>query len=354
MELFDSYTYSNAIICDATSICFLPDPISRVYCHDVTNICGICGGLIVTNGLVLCSCDDSWNCNLCSNDKPFWMPYQEGDTIDFQFQQPDEITGFECMNGWLPANLLSPTNTAFATFAIKTCCDDTELLLNEDMFEAIVILDYVGTYNTTDYSQNESTSPIQMIRFNLDAIRQYLEADSLETCFYFEFTFTTTRQCLGVTESTITFCSEPFKEVACSNYKRTQVLESVYPKEDCFGMYYGTNFNSGTGTPFQYSNKIRVPGFFEQTNFSITKEIISTSLRTTMSQYSEVWQLRTNNLPQSFVKYLVNIFTGRSVYVNGKEYQVQGDINRNNDTGSHWYLEVNFESIGCNKSLTCE
>lgn len=354
MELFDSYTYSNAIICDATSICNLPDPISRVFCHDINTICGTCGGLIITNGFVLCNCDDSWNCNLCGNDMPFWIPYQQGDTFDFQFQQPYEINEVGCEHGWLPTNLLSPTNTAFATFAIKTCCDDTELLIDNDMFDAISNLNYVGTYNQTNYGGNTSVNPIQMIRFNLDAIRQFLEAEGLETCFYFEFTFTTTRQCLGITESTITFCSEPFKEVACTNYNRTVLVESIYPKDDCFNVYYGNNFNLGSGIPFEYSNRVRIPGFFEQTNFSITKEVISTSLKTTMSQSAEIWQLRTYQLPQSFVKYLVNVFSGRNVYVNGKEYQVQGDITKNNDTGSRWYLEVNFETIDCNKSLTCK
>jgi len=354
MELFDSYTYINTIFCDATTICYPPDPISRVFCHDITTTCGVCGGLIVTNGIVLCNCDDSWNCNLCSNDLPFWIPFQQGDTFDFQFQQPYEIGQSGCEHGWLPANLLSPSNTAFATFAIKTCCDDTELELDMDMFDAVAYLNYVGTYNQTDYSGNQSVTPIQIIRFNLDAIRQYLEAEGLETCFYFEFTFTTTRQCLGITESTISFCSEPFKELPCTNKNNTVVVESVYPKSDCFDIYYGNNFNLGIGIPFEYSNKVRVPGFFEQTNFSITKEVISTSLKTTMSQYCENWQLRTTHLPKSFVKYLVNVFSGKDVYVDGKIYQVQGEINRNNETGSQWYLEVAFENCECNKSLTCQ
>jgi hypothetical protein len=72
-----------------------------------------------------------------------------------------------------------------------------------------------------------------------------------------------------------------------------------------------------------------------------------------MSQKSEVWQLRTHHLPESFVRNLVSILSGKNVYVNGTEYQVQGDINKNNENGSQWYLEVNFEKIDCNKSLSC-
>jgi hypothetical protein len=332
MELFDSYSKDNAVYCDVTGICYFDEPNARIFCHEVSNLCGFCGDLIVANGLVLCDCGDSWNCNLCGNDLPFWIPYQEGDYIDFQFQQPDEVTGVECMNSWLPANLLSPTNTAFATFEILTCCDDTPLELTEIMFDIVAPNRYVGDYINTNYSGTETSSSIQMIRFNLDVIRQYLEAAGLETCFYFNFTFTNSRFCLGVSESSVSFCSEPFKYDYCGD--ATVVIESDYPKKDCFDMYYGSNF-SGLGG-FQYSNKIRVPGFFEQASFNITKETINTSLKTTMSQKSEIWQLRTTHLPQSFVKNLVNILSGKNVYVNGVEYQVQGDINRNNETGLQW------------------
>jgi hypothetical protein len=358
MELFDSYILGNSYYCDATSTCEYPAPNSRVFCHDLSTMCGICNGLITTNGFVLCDCDDSWNCNLCANDQPFWIPFESaaplnGDTFDFQFQQVDEVTEVECINGWLPSNLLSPTNTAFATFEIRTCCDDEPLDLTEQMFDAIAPLNYVGSYNTTDYLGNVTASPIQMIRFNLNAIRQYLEAEERETCFYFLFTFTATRFCLGLTEKTNEYCSEPFKPVICDK-NNTQVIESIYPKKDCFSFYYGNSYNSGIGTPFQYSNRLRVPGFFEQSSFSITKEIIGASLRTTMSQYNEIWQLKTTHVPPSFAKYIVNVLSGRNVFVNGKEYQVQGEINRNNEGGSHWYMEINFETLECNKSLTCE
>ena len=351
MELFDSYSKENAVYCDLTGICYFNVPNSRIYCHEIRNNCGVCGDLIATNGIVLCDCGDSWNCNLCGNDLPFWIPYEDNDTFDFQFQQPDEITGVECMNSWLPANLLSPINTAFATFEILTCCDDTALTITEEMLDAIAPNRYVGSYTITDYSGNEKQNPIQMIRFNLNAIRLFLEAEGLENCFYFRFTFTNTKFCLPFSESSSSFCSEPFKYYDCTK-KATVLIESIYPKQDCFDMYFGNNF---TGLDaFEYSNRIRVPGYFEQASFNITKEVINTTLKTVMSQKSEVWQLKTTHLPQSFVKNLVNILSGRNVYVNGEEYQVQGDINRNNETGLQWYLEVNFEKIDCSKSLTCE
>ena len=354
MELFDSYASGNAYYCDVTQSCVYPDPNARIFCLDLTTSCGVCNGLITTNGLVLCDCGDSWNCNLCGNELPFWMPYTDDDTFDFQFQQPDEVTGTECEHGWLPHNLVSPTNTAFASFEIKTCCNDESLVIDEEMFAAIVTNHYVGSYNITDYSGNVIVTPIQSIRFNLRSIRLYLEDAGLDTCFYFVFRFTATRMCLGVTETINEYCSEPFKPSICTTGHNSQVAESTYPKKDCFGYYHGLDYNIGQGTPFQYSNRIRIPGYFEQSSFTITKEVISTSLKTTMSQTSEMWELRTGHLPRTFVKYLVNVFSGKNVFINGEEYQVQGEINRNNDTSLQWFLDVKFEKIDCNKSLTCE
>lgn len=356
MELFDSYTAPNGqIYCDQTTFCEYPDPNSRLLCTEVRNSCGKdCSPLIATNGLVLCDCNDSWNCKLCLNDVPFWIPFESGDTIDFQFHQDNQIKEPPCEFGWLPSDLVGLADTAFATFQIRSCCDDQALEITEEMFPIIAPNHYVGNYILTDYAGNQSTNPIQMIRFNLSAIQTYMVGAGLDPCFYFIFNFSNTAYCIPFTETTNEFCSEPFKMVPCSNGEKTQLIESVFPRTDCFNFYYGTNFTAGDGIPFQYSNKIRVPGSFERTNFTITKETIGATLRTTAAQYCENWLLRTMNLPETYVKLLVNIFTGRDVYVNGTEYQVQGEVAKNNEIGSQWFLETTFERCECDKSLTCE
>lgn len=356
MELFESYSLPNGqIYCDQTTYCEYADPNSRVLCTEVRNACGKdCSPLIATNGLVLCNCNDSWNCKLCLNDVPFWIPFEDGDTIDFQFQQPNDIKEPPCESGWLPSDLVGLADTAFATFEIRSCCDDQALEITKEMFDIIAPNYYVGDYVVTDYTGNQTINPIQMIRFNLSAIQTYMVGAGLDPCFYFIFNFSNTADCIPFTETTNEFCSEPFKMLPCANGAKTVLIESIFPRTDCFNYYFGMNFTGGNGTPFQYSNRIRVPGSFERTNFTITKELIGTNLKTTASQYCENWVLRTPNLPETFVKLLVNIFTGRDVYVNGTEYQVQGEVAKNNEIGSQWFLETTFERCECDKSLTCE
>lgn len=353
MELFDSYQYQNVVWCDQTKSWEYPDPLSRMLCLELKNQCGRdCTRLILDNGFVLCNCNDSWNCKLCLNDIPFYIPFELGDTFDFQFQQPDELFNIDCMNGWLPSSLLGPSNTAFATFEIRSCCDDQVLNIDSELFELIAPNHYVGNYTITDYVGTTTVYPIQLIRFNLAAISAAMIAQNLDPCFYLLFTFTGTRACLPMAEQQGTFCSEPFRAVPCDG--KTHMFESVYPKFDCLGAYYGTDFMAGNGTPFAYLNKIRVPSSFERTNFTITKETITATLKTTSAQYCETWLMRTLHLPETFVKYLVNVFTGRDVYVDGVEYQIQGDIAKNNETGSQWFLETEFQRCECDKSLTCE
>lgn len=355
MELFNSYTTGNVFYCDSTNVPSFAEPNARVFCVEMENFCGAdCSSLGVDNGLILCSPQDSWNCNLCANDVPFWIPFETGDTFDFQFQQPMK-GNFNCENGWLPTDLLSPTEAAFASFEIRTCCSDTPLEITEEMFSVIADKQFVGVYETTDYLGNVTEQPIQMIRFDLTAIATYLVAEGFDPCFYFLFNFSADDGCLPDVETFSSFVSEPFRMIPCSEGK-THMVESIYPQFDCFGAYYGTNFQltGGNGRAFPYSNKIRVPSSFERTNFTITKETIGATLKTTSAQYCETWLMRTANVPEVYTKYLVNLLTGRDVYVDGVEYQIQGDIAKNNETGSQWFLEINFERCECDKSLTCE
>jgi len=138
------------------------------------------GTLIIDNGLVLSDCSDQWNCNLCGNDLPFWIPFENGDSFDFQFQQPNQITEVICENGFLPEAFLSNENAAFATFGIYTCCDDQPLIIDEEIIDAIVEQQYIGSFNSYDYAGNLTVNPIQMIRFRLWAIADFLEFQELE------------------------------------------------------------------------------------------------------------------------------------------------------------------------------
>jgi hypothetical protein len=353
MELFNNYFRNGIYYCDITEETDYPDPIARVYCWEFGSGIGSygCPDLILQNGLWSCNELDSWNCNLCGNDLPFWIPFTDGDTFDFQFHQMGYTTNAD--HAFYPENLISGSDTAAVSVEIHLCCDDTIFELTEEMWSNVMEQEYVGTYNTQDYLNVTYANPIQMVRINLEAIKIYMEIQDIDPCFYFIFRFPTDSSDLPSAE-TLDYYTEPFKYDTCEQFPYTYLIESVYTKTDCFNQYYGNNFNEGLGNPFVYSNRVRVPGSFEQQNFSITKQQINTSLKTTASQICENWLLRTTHLPTKFVKYVTNVFAGKDVLIDGVEYQIEGELSKNNDTGNQFYLEVTATNCNCDKSLSCE
>jgi hypothetical protein len=360
-DLFDSYVspFTDAIaFCDLTSLTCEIDPQTRLLCADISTLCGSedCSTLIVNNGIGLCDCGDTWNAECCGNDTPFFIPFQSGDQFDFQFQQPLIVTG-GVSSGWSSDGTLDTRNSA-AYFEIRSCCTDTLVSVDESSWSDVVQSWYVGKYETTNLDGTITKTPIQMIRFNFEAIANLMKALNLEPCFYFKFCFSKTS---GKIQNPLNpanidcFCSEPFKLEPClSGEKRSVLMSSLYSSTDCFGMYYGNQFvNTLGGSPFVYSNQIRVPAVFEQTNFQITKNIISSSRKTTSTEVCETWVLRSFPLPLRFMKLLVSVIAGRDVFIDSKEYNFQGEVSKNNEIGTRWFTEINFEYCECSKNLTC-
>jgi hypothetical protein len=358
--LFDSYQLGAVVFCDISdeTIDCLP-PNSRLLCDVLTVNCGTvsnCSRLIVGDGLVLCDCGDSVNCNLCGNDTPFWNPVEFGDTFTFQFQQPN-FTTFN-NDGWTSFTMLDILS-GMAYFEIRTCCDDQLVEFDPSLFDTFVLNQFVGRFETFAYNGTEIRNEIQQIEFDLSAIAAYLITNNIEPCFYFKFGFSTNTQSVNSLykdnpELIDFFCSEPFKYEPCPIPKRSVLIESIYSSTDCFGMYYGNNWTfTWGGTPFVYSNQLRVPAYFENDSFQISKSIIESSRKTTGTQVCESWTMKTFPLPNPFAKKLVMIIAGADVYIDGREYNFQGEITKNNETGSRWWSDIKFEHCDCSKNLTC-
>jgi len=357
--VFDSYQLGDVVYCDISEFNECPAPNSRLLCDFLTVNCGLigdCSRLFVGDGLVLCNCSDSVNCNLCGNDQPFWNPVEFGDTFTFQFQQP--VFYHTPNDGWTSSqNLFDRIGMSY--FEIRSCCDDELIEFEPAMFNDFVLNQYVGEFETSAYNGTTTQNYIEQIEFDLSAIAAYMiSVLNIDACFYFKFCFSKVDQSINdlqrYPELMDCFCSEPFKYQTCENDKRSILIESFYSSTDCFGMYYGNNF-SGVfgGNQFVYSNRLRVPAYFENDSFQITKSIIESSRKTTGTQICESWTMKTFPLPQPFAKKLINIIAGADVMIDGREYNFQGEIAKNNETGTRWWADIKFEHCDCSKNLTC-
>jgi hypothetical protein len=358
--LFDSYinpTNPAQTFCDLSVDCTpKPDPLVRLFCNEINVFCGTnddCSRSIVNNGLVLCDCSDTWNNDLCGNDLPFCYQFQSGDLYTFQFQQPNATSSND---GWASNGTLITTDP-FAYFEIRKCCDDSLVFVDSALFDEFVVGSFVGTFNLANFSGSLSENQIQQIQFDLGAIAEHMISLGDDPCFYFKFCFSKNQSPIPYPinfNNVDCFCTENFRLETCLEKPKSVLIDSRYSSTDCFGQYFGTDWNDiQSGTPFQFSNQIRVPGYFEPTNFTITKNVIESSRKTTGMELCETWLLRTMPMPLRFARLLATIIAGADVFINGREYQFQGEFPKNNETGSRWCADLQFEYCDCSKNLTC-
>lgn len=349
---FDSYLNNNEVWCDVSSdLCVITDTQSRIVCSNIEIITcgeGPCDIAVVNNGLILCDCGDSWNCNLCGNDLPFHNIVNPGENLIFQFQQIDGMNGTDPNGpftyGW--------GNGGFVDGFIKDCCSDQ--YLEDNLGNPISLTEYatqtfVGVFPVYDYAGNVTWKNLQMIEFNTaqlynDLLNQFPNGQG---CFVLEFCFDlelSTQYC---------FCSEPYIFNPCPEEKTTILLEGVYPVKDCFGYYYGDE-QVGNGTIFSFYNQYRIQGAFEQTSFEIKKDFVGTRELTTSSELKENWILRSNRIPQRVAKLIANILNSESVYIDGTHFVVDGSIPKNNEVGNQWFIDVEVRKTTCSKTYSCK
>ena len=330
-----NYQIGNKIYCTVPT---MDECIGEGYtiCTDlILQNCTDCPGLVINNGLLLCDCSDSWNCHLCSTDLPYWNTVNANDILYFQFQQPDPING----NDPLVPGTINWTMSPNLNFKIFECCSDLELSVDNEVIQDAV----VGLFSETDYKGNVTYNNLQQISFNVEQIISQGFGNFDEAhCFYFTFQLFDKE-----------FCSEPFKLNYCN--KQSVLLEGYYPPSvrDCFDYYYGESFEWNVGQAFTYRNLYRVRGSFELQSIEIEKEVVTRHLQAVSSSTCEVNLLRTIGLPERVTKLIGGILASKEIYIDGLIYQVEGNIDKNNDTGSQFYLETQFKRCDCFPDFSC-
>lgn len=345
MGYYSSYQFNNVLYCDQSDeTCVVSDLNKRTICYDLKIV--QCGGTInnpcslaVTNGgLLICDPTQSWNCNLCANDLPYYNIVADKDVLYFQFQQLDDNNGF----GW---GYVSDANV-FAGGIIRDCCTGNPIQksvgVNLEVVDVIGSVDFIGVYGTTNYQGITTYSNLQQITIDMDLLKPYLISNNTD-CFYIEFQFN-----LHVTPYSI--FTEPFKLEHCDD---TLFIESFYTSKDCYGQYYGNDtsplWSSSNWGQFNYNYRLK--GYLELESISIEKEFVGNRDRTVSSQTIEKYMLKTHRLPEQVVRMLSNMLSAPVIKIDGVEYVVDGDMSKNNEVGNQWFLEVGLRRIGCSETF---
>lgn len=336
--------------CDQTSMIYPPtDSGDRIISKELQIVaCGAggCDLATINDGTILCTEDQSWNCNLCGNDLPFYIPIGREDYFQFQFQQIDPFNGIR----WL----FNPTYgqygwTTVMDAYVRDCCTGNYILDGSGNPKSAA--NYIsgnyslfGAYVTTNWQNIAQTTNIQQFQFYSNGIWNDLSTQYNSDCFYFEFRFYDT------TGGYTTLYTEPYKFVYCKN---TLYISGAYNSKDCNGYYYGTDFkyNPGISFPFAYNNARRFYASLERIGFSIEKELVGNTLKTTSTTVTEKFLLRTERLSERMAMYLVNLLASEQVMIDGEIYVCDGDINKNNEVGNQWFIEASLRKQNCNKKF---
>jgi hypothetical protein len=352
MGYYQPYIYGNTLYCDQSDeTCTVADMQHRTVCFDLRVLdCGgtpdnPCGLAVVNGGLYLCAPTDSWNCNLCPNDLPYFNPVDQYDVLKFQFQQIDNANGNTPGGPWSYGWGYLTDPNVFAAGKIIDCCTGNPIEkspgVDLEVMDILGGVDFVGIYGTTNYQGITEWNNIQQIYLKMDLLLPYLQAAGTD-CFYLEFYF-------DVNLTPYTLYTEGFRFEKCVD---TLLVEGFYNVKDCYNQYYSDNVE-GIGNWGNFYYQYRVKGFVEMQSISLNKEFVGNNQRTVSSQVTENYLFKTFGLPLQVVKFLANMLSAPVVKINGVEYIVDGDIAKNNDVGNQWFLEVPLKRINCSQTFGC-
>lgn len=351
MGYYTSYQsgITGAIFCDQTAtVCTtFTDPEHRTLCHELRMIdCngGDCPTAVINNGLIICTEDSGWNCNLCANDLPYNSPVSVDDVLTFQFQQIDNINNWTAPTyGW---------GTGGCDVFLKDCCTGDYLEASPGVPRSLVSYCaeyFVGRYATVD-GPIANLNDYQGIRIPLDVLYTDFKAQFPNSdCFYLEFTFDLS----GTTE---TLYTETYEFI--NSCKNTILIRSEYNGRDCDGYWYWKPFTKFgltyvLGTWFYYQNEIRIPAYLERSNFQINKSFVGNTNKSTSSILTENWRLATERIPEKVALIIAKILAGKKIFIGNGEFTATGAIEKNNEVGNQWFLEAELSRVNCSKSFSC-
>lgn len=141
-------------------------------------------------------------------------------------------------------------------------------------------------------------------------------------------------------------CSEPYQEVRCE--EETLVIESTYPKTDCFGNFYNTTQDCATNI---FINRYRIPGELIQDGYDFiqTKTADIDVSVTTRRRYT----LLLPKLPPYVVDRIAIAFGGQEFKIDGTIYEGNIKIDKDFEYGRSWIVKTTLFRE-CSLDFGCE
>lgn len=138
----------------------------------------------------------------------------------------------------------------------------------------------------------------------------------------------------------------------------TVLFYATHPKEDCAGFIYEAPESSfvrseEVGRMILHAAQFRVKGVLEPMSLPLERNTTENG-RFIRSSSSTKYRLATSGVPFNVAKRLQAVFAASFFTVNGLEFNEVSVIERNNDQGTSWWVDVELDRIDCDSSASCD
>ena len=267
---------------------------------------------------------DSWNCNLCGADKPFFIPFLRGDIFPLQTVFPDNFntnpsviaSGFKdslAADWYVMVELQDESGTTISSF-IDTFCSEYNVSYTPEF----------GSVQT--WFVNTGLLPLSL------------------NCFRFKITYYFYNQVTALKEVERVIYTEYFRKI--EDCERYSAISSTYDTIDCYGNLYTEPQNYLGTSNTAYYNFLRLEGEVEYTGSSVNNEVETDRGIVLRKQIIEDYQLRGGIVAPYFARMIDRAVLGKTVLVDGVQYE-NFSFSKNNDLSREWVIFLNFQKLPC-------
>lgn len=283
---------------------------------------------------------DRDNAKLPATSQKYFIPVKENDCLTFQYAFNDLLNTMQLGGvsyGWndgVVANYLMDGEIVDACNAANTIPVRDAFLNGVNHYVGIVEHEILGT--TTKYY-----TPIQGVQLDVSLIPYdtfYIKWDVHQDLTGSNF---------------ITYLTDEYEKingVCCDNDRDPSCsFESSNSGFDDAGYYWNDPAEiAPNSTLYDHKNDFRVRGSMELVGFSIEKEFLNDTTSETSSTKCKRFLFRSNQLSEAAAERLACVLHGQSLLINGENYKYEGgEIDKNNDQGKLWYVDLEFKQ--CNE-----
>lgn len=151
--------------------------------------------------------------------------------------------------------------------------------------------------------------------------------------------------------NSITCNSGLYKKVRCED--TILITSDRTSGRDCKGIFYGFPTGEAIQNDSRYRLNFRLQGSIEPIAYPISREVTEDGV-TVGGSYSERARLRTAGVCRYDAELLAAVLASESFFIEGESWETATDVEKNNENGNLWWIDVTLEREICSGVDDCD